>query len=269
MNLFVKKLLAKYVIYIEIMGYALVLLFIAGLFALSNIKAEDEYVNLSGKYEIKSYLIKFDYPQYIINQMTDSISIVQSKDPLLEITSDQKFIADRIILYNLENQVKTARKASQKNLENKLSQIVMDIEKKTYPNLKISTVRSPLAGKYIMFPRKTDSISENEVIAGVFDFDKSLIRVSEFPVDQRMKKKLKLNQTGTAVITLGAAESVDLPLILQTVTNNEAVFSCTQISDDIALKLAKYISSLSEEVPLKANIKVLVGWKSWMRLIWR
>ena len=35
MNLFIKKILAKYVIYIEIIGYGFVLLFIVGLIALS------------------------------------------------------------------------------------------------------------------------------------------------------------------------------------------------------------------------------------------
>ena len=41
MNRFGKKILAKYVNYIEIISYTFVVLFIGGLIALSKIKAED------------------------------------------------------------------------------------------------------------------------------------------------------------------------------------------------------------------------------------
>ena len=150
MNRFVKKLLARYVKYIEIIGYAFVILFIAGLVALSYIKAEDEFVNLTGKFEIPTDLIQLDRPHYVIDQLSDSNSVVDVNAPLFEITGDEKIIADQTILNSLEQQAKTAQKASQKNLENELNRIISDLVQKKYPYLEKSTLRSQISGDFII-----------------------------------------------------------------------------------------------------------------------
>lgn len=269
MNLFVKKLLAKYVKYIEIIGYSLVFLFIAGLIALSQIKAEDEYVNLNGNYEIETFLITFDSPRYIIDQLSDSNSVVQANDPLFEVTDDEQFIADQKILDNLEIQVETANKASRRDVADKLSSVILDIEKRKYKYLELSTVRSKISGEFILVNLNNDFIPEHEIIGGVFDLKNSIIRVTEFPVDKRMKKKLKPGQSGTADLKLGPVESINLSVTLDSLNNEEAVFHITEIPKDAKFKIANYISSIPEQKTIQANVKVLVGWKSWMNLIWR
>jgi len=268
MNRFVKKLLAKYVKYIEIIGYALVFLFIAGLIALSKIKAEDEYVNLNGNYEFETFLIQFDTPKYIIDQLSDSNSVVQANDPLFEITDDERFIADQSILDNLEIQVETANKASRRDVADKLSSVILDIEKRKYKYLKLSTVRSKITGEFILVNLNKDFVPEHEIIGGVFDLKNSIIRVTEFPVDKRMKKKLKPDQAGTANLKLGLVESIDISITLDSLNNEEAVFHITEIPEDAKIKIARYISSFPGQT-IQANVNVLVGWKSWMNLIWR
>jgi hypothetical protein len=269
MNRFVKKLLAKYVKYIELVGYAFVILFIAGLVALSYIKAEDEFVNLNGKFEIPTDMIKLDHPHYVIDQLSDSNTVVNVNAPLFEITSDEKFIANQTILNNLEQQADAARKASRKNLEKELNRIISDLLQKEYPKLEISTLQSKISGDFIITQLENDLIPENEVIGGVFDFDNNLIRVIDFPADKRMKKKLKLDQAGTATLKLGPVESINLSVFLVSLNEKEACFHSSDISKDIKFKIAKYICSNSEKNQIEANINVLVGWKSWMRLIWR
>jgi hypothetical protein len=269
MNRFVKKLLARYVKYIEIIGYAFVILFIAGLVALSYIKAEDEFVNLNGKFEIPTEVIKFDRPHYIIVQLSDSNAVVNVNAPLFEITEDENFIADQTILNSLEQQSKTAKKVSRKNLENELNRIISDLVQKKYPYLEKSTVRSKISGDFIITDLENDFIPSNKVIGGVFDFENNLVRVTDFPADKRMKRKLKLGQTGVATLKLSPIESISLSVSLISLDKNEAIFQSTGISKEVKFKVAKYLCSNPNNNKIDANISVLVGWKSWMRLIWR
>ncbi|HEX9971310.1 MAG TPA: hypothetical protein VGD14_04490 [bacterium] len=269
MNRFVKKLLARYVKYIEIIGYAFVILFIAGLVALSYIKAEDEFVTLNGKFEIPTDLIQLDRSHYVIDQLSDSNSVVDVNAPLFEITGDEKIIADQTILNSLEQQAKTAQKASQKNLENELNRIISDLVQKKYPYLEKSTLRSKISGDFIITQLVNDIIPENQAIGGVFDFDKHLVRVTDFPADKRMKRKLKLGQTGIAALKLSPIESISLSVSLISLDEKEAIFQSTEISKEVKFKVAKYLCSNPNNNKIDTNISVLVGWKSWMRLIWR
>lgn len=269
MNRFVKKLLAKYVIYIEIIGYGFVVLFIAGLIGLSFIKAEDEYVALNGVYNIKTQILKFDQPNYILEQLADSNNIVSENTPLLELTDNETFIADRRVWENLERQIEIARAAERNQLAKKLSSIVSDLQKKTYPDLNISTIRSKMQGDFLLFNNDGNFANPGTAIGGVFDFDKSYILVTEFPPDKRMKKKLKPDQTGTATLKLSALESVNVPVVLKTLTDSTAELTVTDLTLEDKLKVARFLGRLKDDEKVSASINVLVGWKSWMRLIWR
>ena len=269
MNRFIKKLLARYVKYIEIIGYVFVILFIVGLVALSYIKAEDEFVNLQGKFEVPADLIRLDRPHYITGQLSDSNAVVAVNAPLFEISDDEKFIADQTILTGLEQQAATARNASQKNLEQELNRIISELAQKKYPSLARSTLRSNISGDFIITQLENNFIPENMIIGGVFDFDDNLVRVMDFPPDKRMKRKLKLGQTGTATLKLGPVESISLSVSLISLDEKEATFQSAEISKAVKLKVAKYISSNPNNNQIETNISVLVGWISWMRLIWR
>jgi hypothetical protein len=276
MNRFVKKLLAKYVTYIEIIGYAFVILFIATLVALSYIKAEDEFVSLNGKYELQTHLIKFDHRNYMIGQVADSNTVVDANGPLFEITDDEAFITDQTILDNLEAQLEAARQATRADLTKKLAPLIYEMEAKTYPGLKINIVRSAIAGDFIIVQSTYGLIPENKVIGGVYDFDNSLIQVTEFPPDKRLKRKLKPAQTGTATLKLGPLESIQLSVNLELISDRTAIFAIKEIPKEAKLKIAKYTSDVQmdstskvEAISIDANINVLGGWKSWMKLIWR
>jgi hypothetical protein len=269
MNLFVKKLLAKYVIYIEIIGYLLVFLFIAGLVALSFIKAEDEYVNLTGAYEIKSHQISFEKRNYIIDLLSEPDSLLRANSPLMEITDDEKFIADQIIFNHLEVQLEEARKASAKTIERQLSSIMDKIERELYPRLNLKVIRTPVEGRFLLLEHDDDLIPENKIIGGVYDFENSIIRVTQFPADNRIKKKLKPDQSGSAILQLNVNETAQVPISLTVVDKNEAVFDVGQISRENMYKIAEHLSSGDDDAIINANINLLVGSKSWMRLIWR
>lgn len=269
MNRFIKKLLAKYVKYIEIIGYVFVILFIAGMVALSYIKAEDEFVNLNGKFEIPTELIKLDRPHYVIDQLSDSNTVVSANSQLFEITDDEQFIADQTILTNLEQQAEAARNASRKNLENEFNGIIAELAQKNYPWLAMSTLRSKISGDFIITQLTNNLIPADEVIGGVFDFKNNLVRITDFPADKRMRKKLELGQTGTATLKLSPIESISIPVFLVTMDEDFVIFRSTEISKEVKFKIANYFCSNPGESQIEAGVNVLVGWKSWMRLIWR
>jgi len=269
MNRFAKKMLAKYIKYIEIIGYFFVILFIAGLVALSFIKAEDEYVNLNGKYELEVHLLKFENPQYILDLRSDSSSIVSANGPLLEITDNEKFIADRTIQTNLEAQLETAQKVKQKKLANNLAAIIQDIEERDYPKLDISVVRTPIRGEFFLLLDNSDFIPKNEIIGGVFNFEEGFIKVTEFPADKRLVKKVKQGQAGTATLKLGPVDNVPCSVVVSDVSKSGILLKMETIPENEKLKIINFIAAHPEEVAIDVNINVLVGWKSWMRLIWR
>lgn len=269
MNRFIKKLLAKYVTYIEIIGYAFVLLFIAGMVALSSIKAEDEFVTLQGKFEVPADLIQFDRTHYLIDQLSDSNTVVDANAPLLEVTDDAKFIAEQTILNNLQGQMEIAQSAAQKDLQRELDRITSSLIQKRYPYLPLATLRAKIAGDFLITDLATDLIPKNKIIGGVFDFDNNLIRVAEFPPDRQVRRKLKLGQTGTATLKLSPGESINLPVVLVSLSEKEVYFHSAEIPQEIKFKIAKYLCANPETNQIEASISVLVGWKSWMRLIWR
>ena len=268
MNRFVKKLLAKYVKYIEIIGYSLVFLFIAGLVALSTIKAEDEYVNLTGTFEISFFFIPSETRQFIIDVIAEPDSIVQPGDDLLRLTDHERFTADQSIRINLEAQIEKAREHSDFQLAGKLSPIVSDLKRKTYPDLKMRTITSPIQGVFILFHNEGEVVGEEDKMGGVFNFNEGMIRVTEFPADKRMKKKLKKDQTATVTLSAGPQESISLSAVLVEHKDQEVMFRLEKMSTDNMVKIAHFLSTQAEGSAIEVNISVLVGSRTWMNLIW-
>ena len=268
MNLFVKKLLAKYVKYIEIIGYLFVLLFIAGLVALSQIKAEDEFVFLNGKIELEKEIISFPQKQIILNVFADSSVKVKPGDNLIELTDNKKYISDQEIIKDLENQIKLAREVSDNNLVNKFSNILNEIKNRNYPNLNIEKIQSKLPGDFFPFVQKNEITEINQNIGGVFGFENSTIRVSKFPVDQQQKKKLKSGQTGIATLKLDFENSISIPVIMSEYSEKEMIFVARELSGENKQKMATSLAQNDDEY-ISVTLSVLVGSKSWMNLIWR
>jgi len=268
MNLFVKKLLAKYVKYIEIIGYFFVFLFIAGLVALSQIKAEDEFVSLNGKFEIQKEVFSYPDRQVILNIFADSSAKVEPGENLLELTNNKKYISDQEIIKNLEKQIKTAREVADNNLVNRFSDIHSDIKSRTYPSLNTEKVQSKLSGNFFPFVLQDDIIEHNQIIGGVFDFENCTIKVSEFPVDKQQKKKLKSGQTATATLNLGFENSDSFSVLMTVIGENEMIFDPEELSFEHKQKISSFFAIESGK-DMTVNLSVLVGSKSWMNLIWR
>jgi hypothetical protein len=269
MNLFWKKLLAKYVIYIEIIGYGFVILFVAGLIALSKIKAEDEYVNLNGHYEINSFLLTFDEPHYLLELQADSSSVVTEGIPLIRVTSDKQFIADHSILENMRTQREAAQNVADYRLAEKILSIIVGIERNKYPNIATTVIKTPIAGTFYLFDNEIHNIPAGKVIGGVFDFVTSKGKVTEFPPDKRMKKKLEPGQKATITLKLGITEQVVLDARLATINDEEAIFEIVSYEKEASRKIAVFLGSVQENSMINASVSVLVGEKSWMQLIWR
>lgn len=268
MNRFVKKLLAKYIKYIEIIGYFFVVLFIAGLVALSFIKAEDEYVGLNGKYQIDFQMIKYEKPHYILDLRSENGATVSANSPLFELTDDDKFIADRTIQTNLEAQLETARNAGQRKLANNLAAIILEIEERDYPKLDYSVERAPIEGAFFLID-SSDFIPAEVIKGGVFNFEEATIRVTQFPSDKRLVKKVKQDQAGTATIKLGPVEKIVCTAIVSEVSKSEILLNMETIPVNEKLKIINFIAARPDDVSIDVSVNVLVGWKSWMRLIWR
>jgi len=268
MNRFVKKLLAKYIAYIEIIGYAFVLLFIAGLVALSFIKAEDEYVNLNGLVDIEHQWLTFGQPHFILDLRSQPGQTVAAGDPLLEVTADEKFLADRTIQSNLDSQLETAQNAGMRALADKLTSIILDIESRDYPSLDIAVVRSQIDGYFVLVD-SADFLPATKKIGGVFNFEEGTIRITAFPADKRLVKKVKPGQTGQATVALGPVDKAPCHASVIEVTKSEIVLKMETINEHDRLKIIEFLAADSVEQALSVNVNLLVGWKSWMRLIWR
>lgn len=255
MNLFVRKLLAKYVKYIEIIGYAFVLLFIAGLVALSFIKAEDEFVHLNGRYEMPLFVPKFSQPHCLVTAHADSYATIAPEAPLFEITGDTSFCAEKAILADLQIQASRARTSARPELARQLEAIIAHTPLAA-PN-GVRLIRSDIAGEFFYL--------DETAVGGVFDFSQSALSVTEFPPDRRQQKKLQVNQTGTAIFP---AAGLSLPVKLVQLTEHESIFRIDSLKITDKNKLAAALAK-SENGGIPASLAILVGWRSWMELIWR
>jgi len=268
-NLFIKKLLAKYIIYIEVIGYGFVLIFIGGLIALSFIKAEDEFVPLKGQYNIKTSLIRFDQKQIILDLISGPTPFVQPGDLLAHVTGDRKFVSDHIIKKTLKEQIETAQEIPDINLAERLTSLLSEINERTYPDMKIIPVTSPISGEIFLLKGKDDIVLENEIIGGVFDFIAARIYVSEFPVDRQQKRKLKLGQSGTATIDLGFENPISFSVKMVGYSEKKMVFQPENMSFEKKQKMAQIIFQENKSDKILANINLRVGSRSWMSLIWQ
>mgnify|MGYP006298650867 CR=1 FL=1 len=269
MNLFVKKLLAKYIIYIEIIGYVLVTIFIGGLIALSFIKAEDEFVNLNGHLSLQSELLIFKKDHYIIDVPSETNSFVNKRAPLLEVTDDQKFITDRELLSTLETQLEKVQQSGRPDLERQLSNLIYDLEEKTYPDLNLATIRASISGDFILYEPERDLIKANAPIGGVFDFANTRIRIPQLPADRSQARKLEPEQSGTATIQLGHVNTRTVPVTLIEVAADSAVARIDEWTLAQKEEIAQFHSSLKNDEQISVTLRIKVGWKSWMNLIWR
>ncbi len=264
-----KKILAKYVNYIEIISYAFVVLFIGGLIALSKIKAEDEYVPLQGRFELTSQLLEFPGERFITDRPLATGTPVSAGDILLEVTADKRYIADKEILENLREQIGKARETSQRDLTVSLTTIADGLRRRTYPNLATEKIRATLQGELILLATESDFIRADSAAGGVFDFENCGFRVTEFPPDRSLYKKLETGQNGTATLRSATGEAIEVPVLLQSVTEEEALFSCTDLTDELKRALATFVAHLPTAQETSATLSVLVGWKSWMSLLFR
>ena len=256
MNLFVKKILAKYVKYIEIIGYVFVLLFIGGLVALSFIKAEDEFVHLNGQYEIAVFVPELAEPHWLVATFADSFATVAPGAPLLEITEDAAYCIEQAILSDLQNQATVARANSRPELARQLESVIQQ-HTPLSPPTSTRKITAQIPGEFL----RLDATS----IGGVFDFAQSTLRVTEFPPDGRQKKKLQVNQTGTATL----AGNLALPVKLVELSENEAVFKIDSLKISDKIQLAVALTKVESGAKIPTSLAVLVGWRSWMQLIWR
>ena len=269
MNKFVKKLLAKYVKYIEIIGYGMVFLFIAGLVALSTIKAEDEFVNLTGQYDISSSLIISPQRLFIIDVLADTFQIVGPGGDLLEVAEDDRYVSDRVIRKNLEEQVEEAREFGNTQLVRRLTAIISELKSRNYPELYKRTLKSPISGDFVLFKNKTDVVPNDIPIGGVFDFEDGQIRVTEFPADKRMKRKLKPDQIATVNLRLGEEKTLSQDAIITANRDDVVVLELKGMSNEDKRNIAHYISRHAQVMSVDVSISVLVGARTWMNLIWR
>ncbi|NOZ62839.1 MAG: hypothetical protein GXO74_14345 [Calditrichaeota bacterium] len=269
MKFWVKKLLAKYVTYIEIIGYGFVILFIAGLIILSRVKAEDEFVGLKGELAISTDLIQSDKPWYVLKIAADTGKVVAPETALLIVTDDPVFIADKKIIVKLDEQTALAEGTGNGSLVSQLQKMRGQLEDKKYPYLSQYEVRSKIEGEFILISDELPFISANSIPGGVFNFENCSLYVSQLPVDKRMKRKLKIGQTGTAAIQISPLEKINVSVELVNLTESEADLKIMELNQSKKKKLAAALTALPKDEKLSATISVLVGSKSWMQLIWR
>ena len=269
MDLFIKKILAKYIVYIEIIGYGFVILFIAGLVALSFIKAEDEYVPLKGRYKVNTSLIRFDQKQIILESISGSTPFVHQGDLLAHVTDDRLFISDHIIKKTLEEQIKTAQEIQDINLVERLLSMLSEVKKRTYPDLKITLISSPISGDVFLLKGKDEIVEENEIMGGIFDFKTACIYISEFPVDNQQKRKLKIGQSGTATVHLHNGKTFSFAVKMVMCSADEMVFQLENISFENKQRIARFVFQGGNITILNVSVSVHVGSRSWMNLIWQ
>lgn len=269
MKRFTKKLLAKYVQYIEIIGYFFVLLFIAGLFALSFIKAEDEFIQLSGELEMQIFIPEIVLPIYLTKSLTDSIIKVQPGDTIFTFSCQEKMLQDQMLLQNLIRQIEGLKLESDNDILMRLNEIINKIKTRKYPDVENRPIISPIQGVFFNFINSTPQLVEQRPVGGVFDFQSTRIVVNQLPVDRQMVRKLKAGQSGTANLNFHSGNSIQVSVTLLEINETRAIL---KINSFPHLEQKKFALEFCKEPPktnFSANISVLVGWKSWMRLIWR
>ncbi|MBN2090149.1 hypothetical protein JW964_11060 [candidate division KSB1 bacterium] len=269
MKRFTKKLLAKYVQYIEFIGYFFVLLFIAGLTALSFIKAEDEFVQLTGELEMQIFVPEITLPLYLTQSLTDSVIKVQSGDTIFTFSNHEKMLQDQMLLQNLTQQIEKLTPESDNEIIMRLNEIIGKIKARKYADVEKCHIISPIQGEFFNFIHSTPQLIEQRPLGGVFDFQNARIVVKQLPVDKQMVRKLKAGQSGTANLNFNSGNSVQVSVTLMEINENQAIL---KINSFPPLEQKKFALEFCKEPPktnLSANISVLVGWKSWMRLIWR
>ncbi|MDW7679095.1 MAG: hypothetical protein SCK70_00905 [bacterium] len=269
MKRWVKKILAKYVNYVEIVGYGFVLLFIAGLIALSFIKAEDEFVALEGVFQIKFQMLTFNRSHYLVEQIANTNQKVIAGQPLIRVTDDEDFIANQRIKIHLDEQMRIAESAGKTQLLQRLESIRSELTENRIASGKGEVIRSRLDGEFLLFESDSRIIEAQIPCGGVFDFQGSMIRVTTFPPDKRLVRKLKIGQQGSASIHLTSPHAVTVRVKLDAIDDSEAQFSLIELSQSQKNEIAMFFATHPEQTELKTSLKILVGYKSWMRLIWR
>jgi hypothetical protein len=269
MNRLLKRLLAKYVKYIEIIGYTFVGLFVAGLLALSYIKAEDEWMTLNGQFTISSHIIRFAEPCYLLEMPADSITQVQTNTILARITFDPAFRTDKTLLRNLEQQITPARAVGDQLVVGQLQGIVNTLKKRNYPNLAVQTVTAPASGEFLTFFQENSVLPAQTTLGVVLDCAHGSVQVTDFSTNTQAKTRLKPGQTGTVTVKLNSIESLSLPIKVSEVTTKAALMHVDSISIDQKFKLAHYLAANTTSPEIHVNLSVLIGWRSWMKLIWR
>lgn len=268
MKPFIKKLLARYVVYVEVTGYAFVILFFGGLVALAFVKAEDEFAVFKGRISLPVQSLRVDCPAVVLDTQALPGATVNAGQALIDTVTNQVFVTDRMVLDSLDTQIASAARQGRNDLIEQLKPMAESLRTKHYPDLKTDVIIADIPGEFILWCRTNQPITGNIPAGAVADFTAGIVVVTNIAPDNRKAAQLKPGQPGTALLKIDGVQKLSLPLIVKSVTKTEVILSFGQIPESDRATLANWAAAVPPPPP-DADVKILVGWKSWLRLVWR
>jgi hypothetical protein len=273
---FWRRVLARYVSWVELAGYLLVFALIAGLVAASQIKAEDEFLAIPGevRLQVKVLRARGDAAvRAIVRSPAAPGGDSRVSQVFYELETAPGRVARASLMRSLEEQRKFARERKQDAVAANV-QAMMDRvggEDGGPSDVRRIAAHSGGAWRLTDLVRVGDVVTSGAVLAVDLNVAGTKVAIdTKSPSVSQKGNKLRAGQPATVTLSLNGAPVSLLGRVVQGGKKNPQV-ELTDVRPEDMAKIVDFFKAQPDHdgTFAGANVNVLVGEKSWASLIWK
>lgn len=271
-SIFLRRIIARYVVWIEIVGYLLVFSLFGSLIFASTMKADDDILVIPGEVDLKIQVFQANKDAEISAVEPDQTGTLKKAGmPLVTLQEAPEVVSRASLRVNLEKQLAFANAQKQSDVAAQISQMLEQVKANAAAKSALRPMTGSFTGKWVPAVKAGEVVTSGTVLGILLSPAETTVKVEKksTPVAQN-GGKLQPDQPTTISLSMGTT-NVDLAAKVIRGGKTDPEIAVTEIPASEITKIMDFYRDNPAQNPVfpTQNIRVLVGEKSWASLIWK
>jgi len=273
-SIFLRRIIARYVVWIEIVGYALVFALFGALIYASQVKADDDFLpSIPGTVNLKLQVVQASKDAQVSAIAPDEAEKRPARvgTALVTLEESPEIVTRTSLRQNLEKQREFARTQKRDEVVAQIDKMLEQVQPNPAAHSALRPLPAKFTGKWVPAVKPGQVVTSGTVLGILLSPAETTVDIeTKAPPIAQNGGKLKPDQPTTISLTMGKTEVILLGKVTRGGKKNPAI-AITEITPAEAAKIMDFYRDNPYQNPSfpTENIKVLVGEKSWASLIWK
>jgi hypothetical protein len=269
-SIFLRRIVAKYVVWVEVIGYLIVVAFVVGLVFASTKKAEDEFLVIPCEVTLSADVLRADKSAEIVS-LQPAGTPAGNREGLALLEESPALVTRTSLLQNLKRQLDFARSQNQEAIAADVAKMIADAQKANNAAPARRPVLSKISGQWYPTADSGDVIASGAVLGVVLNPAETEVTLNkQDPAVSKRGNRLKPDQPATITLSAGGVAIQISGKVVEGGKKDPRVRVTGIPSAEAAKIVAFYRQNPGHDGKFTgANTKVLIGEKSWASLIWK